>query len=109
MPITDAVVQTVDAQIHSRHFDPRLYDKFVPEVEDVLRLTAATVGRQETRLKEMHGGPLALLEVAGATHQQSEYCHRSHQKKAPSPPSPRSSPPSTSRRAQHPGWWGRGP
>ena len=72
MPITDAVVQTVDAQTAAAagYFVPRLAtlagDKFVPEVEDVLRLTAPTVGRQETRLKEMHGGPLALLEVGGA-------------------------------------------
>ena len=72
MPITDAVVQTVDAQtaVAAGYFVPRLAtlagDKFVPEVEDVLRLTAPTVGRQETRLKEMHGGPLALLEVGGA-------------------------------------------
>ena len=31
----------------------------------MLRLTQKTVGRQETRLREMHGGPLALLEVGG--------------------------------------------
>ena len=53
MPITDAVVQTVDAQTAAAagYFVPRLAtlagDKFVPEVEDVLR--GATAIRRRSR------------------------------------------------------------
>ena len=72
MPITDAVVQTVDAQTAAAagYFVPRLAalagDKFVPEVEDVLRLTAlllqsppprhpdALLPRRPRRLRHRH-------------------------------------------------------